>query len=181
MRMRETMPKRPAANERGAALLVSLVVLLTMTVLGVTASRTGFVQERMAGNMRNKALAFEAAETALRQGESWLDNQLGGAQPTPVSPSSCASPPCNVLTQNSLDPMADATWSGNDVRTGQQLAERAQPYRFYVERQQVVRESMVMGKSTDERAQVFYEVYAQAVGSDTSAVSILRSSYVLRF
>jgi len=180
MMRRNRMPPT-AANQRGAALLVSLVVLLTMTVLGVTASRTGFVQERMAGNVRNKALAFEAAETALRDGEQWLDNLLGGTRPAPVDPATCGSPPCDVLTLDSLDPMASSTWSGNDVRTGVQLAERAAPYQFYIEREQVVRESMVRGQSTDERAQIFYEVHGRGVGGDQTAVSILRSTYVLRF
>src|SRR5690606_2392355 len=58
--------------ERGAALVVSLVLLLVVTILGVTSMRTTTLQERMAGNMRDSNLAFQAAEAALREGEEFL-------------------------------------------------------------------------------------------------------------
>jgi len=53
-------------RQTGAALIVSLVLLLIMTVLGVTAMRTTTLQERMAGNLRDNNLAFQDAEAALR-------------------------------------------------------------------------------------------------------------------
>ena len=59
-------------RERGAALVVALVFLLVMTVLGVTSMRTTTLQERMAGNLQDKNLAFQAAEAALREGEEFL-------------------------------------------------------------------------------------------------------------
>lgn len=62
----------PAAGERGAALVVALVFLLVMTVLGVTSMRTTTLQERMAGNVGDNNLAFQAAEAALRAGEEFL-------------------------------------------------------------------------------------------------------------
>ncbi len=60
------------ARERGAALVVALVMLLVMTVLGVSAARTTNLQERMAGNLRDSNLAFQSAERALREGETFL-------------------------------------------------------------------------------------------------------------
>jgi type IV pilus assembly protein PilX len=64
----------PGSAQRGVVLIVALVALLMMTMIGVTAMRdTGF-QERMSGNLRDRNLAFQAAEAALRTGESWLVN-----------------------------------------------------------------------------------------------------------
>lgn len=58
--------------QRGAALIVALVMLLAMTLLGVTAVRNTTLQERMAGNLRDSNLSFQAAERALREGEEFL-------------------------------------------------------------------------------------------------------------
>lgn len=63
-------------RERGAALVVALVFLLLMTVLGVTSMRTTTLQERMAGNLRDNNLAFQAAEAALRAGEEFLQQAV---------------------------------------------------------------------------------------------------------
>jgi type IV pilus assembly protein PilX len=57
---------------RGMALVVSLVLLLSLTLLGLAAIQNTTLQERMAGNMRSENIALQAAETALRGGEAWL-------------------------------------------------------------------------------------------------------------
>jgi type IV pilus assembly protein PilX len=168
-------------GERGAALIVSLVMLLAMTILGVTAARTTTLQERMAGNLRQSAIAFEAAEATLRHGEEWVSDQVGGPRPQAVAPSSCATPPCNVLTLNDLDPMADSTWGGSDVRENPDIQQVASDPEYFVEQQQIVRDSLNLGQSTDESARIYYRVTARSVGETTSAVSILRSTYAARF
>lgn len=58
--------------QRGSALIISLVFLLAMTLIGVTAMQGTTQQEGMAGNTRNYNLAFQAAEAALRDGENFL-------------------------------------------------------------------------------------------------------------
>ncbi|KJS73675.1 MAG: pilus assembly protein PilX [Pseudomonas sp. BICA1-14] len=55
--------------QRGAVLLVALIMLLLLTILGAAAMRDTNLQERMAGNMRDHNLAFQAAEAALRFAE----------------------------------------------------------------------------------------------------------------
>jgi len=56
--------------ENGSALIIALVMLLLMTLIGITAMQTTVMQERMAGNIRDRNIAFEAAEGALRVGEA---------------------------------------------------------------------------------------------------------------
>lgn len=79
------MPGRRAA-ERGSVLIVSLVMLIVMTLIGITSVSTSSLQERMAGNTRDMALAFQAAEAALRSAETWFEETPGagkafGSQP----------------------------------------------------------------------------------------------------
>ncbi len=61
-------------GERGSALAIALIFLLLMTLLGVSAMRGSNLQERMAGNLRDRNMAFQSAEAALRAGEAWLLN-----------------------------------------------------------------------------------------------------------
>ncbi len=60
--------------QKGAALIVCLLLLLVMTLLGVSAVMTTTMEEKMAGNIRNKHMSFQAAETALRAGEAIAAN-----------------------------------------------------------------------------------------------------------
>lgn len=66
-----------SGKERGAALAVSLLLLLVATLIGVTAMQVTSLDERMAGNLRDRGLAFQAAESALRAGETFLRSQVG--------------------------------------------------------------------------------------------------------
>ena len=65
-----------AIRQRGAVLVVSLLILLVMTVLGVAAMGTTTLQERMANNNRQQQVAFQAAEAALRAAEIYLGNTI---------------------------------------------------------------------------------------------------------
>lgn len=53
-------------RERGAVLIVALLFLVMLTMLGITAMTGTTMEERMAGNARDKSIAFQAAEAALR-------------------------------------------------------------------------------------------------------------------
>lgn len=55
--------------ERGAVLLVTLVMLLLLTLIGLAGMRLASLEERMAGNLRDRQMAFQEAESALRAGE----------------------------------------------------------------------------------------------------------------
>lgn len=61
------------ARQRGAALLMSLVILLVLTLLAVSGMQGSVMQERMATAQREGVIALEAAEAGLRQAEQVLD------------------------------------------------------------------------------------------------------------
>ncbi|WP_020207886.1 pilus assembly PilX family protein [Gilvimarinus chinensis] len=59
--------------QRGATLIVGLIMVLVMSVIGLSAIRGSGLQEQMAGNMRDRQLAFQASEAALREAETELE------------------------------------------------------------------------------------------------------------
>lgn len=63
-------------NQSGAVLIVGLVLLLILTIIGLASIRGSDLQERMAGNMRDRNVAFQSAEAALRRGEATLNAAL---------------------------------------------------------------------------------------------------------
>lgn len=52
-------------SQQGAALIVSLVILLVVTLLGVASLRSGIFHERMSLNSQAETLAFLGAESAI--------------------------------------------------------------------------------------------------------------------
>ncbi|MEX1067014.1 MAG: PilX N-terminal domain-containing pilus assembly protein [Aquisalimonadaceae bacterium] len=63
-------------GQKGIALISGLVLLLVMTLLGVTAMSMATMEEYMARNLRDHNLGFEAAEAALRAGEGRVRTTL---------------------------------------------------------------------------------------------------------
>ena len=61
-------------KQEGIVLFMSLVMLLLLTMLGVSSIQTTSLQQRMARNANDGSLAFQAAEVALRDGEDLLEN-----------------------------------------------------------------------------------------------------------
>lgn len=58
----------------GAALITSLIFLTVLTMLGMTTLGTSLLESRMSGNARDRNFAFQAAEIALRDAESYILN-----------------------------------------------------------------------------------------------------------
>lgn len=51
-------------SQRGAVLIVSLVILLVLTLIGVAGMNSSVMQERMASNAQNSNRAFQGAESS---------------------------------------------------------------------------------------------------------------------
>jgi len=64
-------------SNSGSVLVISLLILLTLTILGVTALSTTVMEERMSSNTRQRNMAHQAAETAMKAAEQWLGNTAG--------------------------------------------------------------------------------------------------------
>lgn len=60
------------AQQTGVVLVVSLIMLLLLTLISLTAMQVTGLEEKMAGNMRDQNLAFQTAESTLNTAEAGL-------------------------------------------------------------------------------------------------------------
>lgn len=60
--------------QTGVTLVVSLIILVSLTILGVTSMMSSRTEVSMAGNLRKAGIAFNAAEAGLRAGEAFINN-----------------------------------------------------------------------------------------------------------
>lgn len=93
-------PTKPPHRQRGVALIISLILLVIATLLGLAAIRGITQEERMAGQSYSRSLAFQATESALRQVETMVES----LKPTPTASCSDSS---GVMT--CPPPLASAT------------------------------------------------------------------------
>ena len=61
-------------RQHGAVMVVSLVILLIVTMIAVSSMQGTVLEEKMAGNSRDRNLAFQSAESGIREAEMFVDN-----------------------------------------------------------------------------------------------------------
>jgi len=161
-------------QEAGAALITSLLIMVVMTLIGVTAMRITNLEEKMAGNSRDRNLAFQAAETALRAGERCV-SAANGLQ-------DCVA---GLYTENDFNrdgtlgdplPIQDSSfWSSSGVITYStaRLAAVANDPRYVVEEMPFLCEPISLEISPVERC--YFRVTGRGVGGTTSAEVVLQS------
>ncbi|MGH8499642.1 MAG: pilus assembly PilX family protein [Methylococcales bacterium] len=103
----------PPANQKGAALAVSLIMLLVLTLIGVSGMQTTVMEEKMSGNARDYNLAFQAAEVALRNAESYVDGLVT------ITDFNTQIPNDGLLSEAEPDPdyLSTDTWYGTNGST----------------------------------------------------------------
>jgi len=170
------------ARQNGAVMVVSLMMLVVMTLIGVTAMRTTVLEEKMSGNTRDTMLAFEAAETALLDGEDYLANTINalavafdGAQ---LGLYQAGSRP---------DLFADATWLNSIAHRGTYPGVTSQP-RFIIEYAGQLSDSggnditiADYGELSTLGTPYTFRVTARGTGGTDNAVVLLQSNYVRTF
>jgi type IV pilus assembly protein PilX len=70
--MRNSFSGSNRSKQSGVVMFVALILLLILSLLGVTAARMQTVEERMARNEDNRQLGAQSAEAALRSAENGL-------------------------------------------------------------------------------------------------------------
>lgn len=168
-------------REGGAALIVSLIILLLLTLIGITSMSTTTLEEKMAGNMRDRNLALQAAESALRAGETALV-QIPGV-PDVCAPA--AAPPCawafnapgNFLALN-------ANWWAGNGRPGAALAGVSSAPRFIIEdRAAVISDGATTGTrgASGNKGPNVYRITARGTGGTDEAQVLIQSTFIKRF
>jgi len=62
--------------QTGMVLIVSLLILVTLTLLGLTAMQASRTETSMAGNQRELDITFSAAEAGLGAAQAYVDNSI---------------------------------------------------------------------------------------------------------
>lgn len=73
----------PRLKERGVVLILTILVMVLLSTLGLAFLSTAMTESTIASNYRNQAQAFYAAEAGLEAGMARLKSLLG-ATPTPT-------------------------------------------------------------------------------------------------
>lgn len=63
-------------GQRGATLVIALIILLVMSMIGISNMQSSTLQERMAGNAKQKTISRISAESALNVAENWLKENI---------------------------------------------------------------------------------------------------------
>lgn len=56
-------------RQSGVVIIMALVILMILSILGISSMTSSTMEERMSSNVRDRHVAFQAAEAALRAGE----------------------------------------------------------------------------------------------------------------
>jgi Tfp pilus assembly protein PilX len=115
----EHMPRRIAPGPKRAAgfsLITAVVIVLMVTIVGLTAMTVSRSQLANAGSAQYQVAALQEADRSVATAESWL---LDGTNPksdgfTTRSTQTPALYPRDHMASNSLDPL---TWTWNDTNS----------------------------------------------------------------
>lgn len=170
-------------TQSGAALIISLLILLVMTIIGVTAMQTNILEEKMAGNDRDRSLSLQAAEAALRAGEDTIEAIVSLA-------AAFDGTTAGLYPEDSIvDVFADATWTaGNSIEYGTPIANVSTRPRYIIEligkigsATDDVNVGGGYGETSGQGTLYSFLITARGSGSSDSAVTLLQSYYARRF
>ncbi|WP_426271105.1 pilus assembly PilX family protein [Dyella kyungheensis] len=177
---------KPATTQRygregGYILIAAMVMLLVLTFLGISMYRSFTSQESMAANSKEKARAFQVAQSTLQYGEFLLANSQpsllqGGtcATTTPLSAATICQNSVNIVPGTSTVPMK----LGNGLTyttMAQQLTinPAGGAGTYYANPQMYIQ---YLGISPDGTG-LLYMVTALAYGGNSSAVAVVQSTF----
>lgn len=171
-------------RQRGFTLVLSLLLLLILTILGVTAVNISTLQEKMSGNLRDQDVAFQASESALRYAELAVNQMWLSGKPTPISVNSCASSTCAWDT-DVPQPLNDTWWNSYKQEyggTGKQLTETTADPNYVVEYLANVTDSGHRGdKYAPPSGMQYYRITSRGQGITPFSLSILQSTYQIQY
>ncbi len=166
-------------RQRGVALFISLVLLLILTIIGVSSVQTTSLEVRMSRNEHDALLAFQSAESALRDAESLLD----GIASTVVFDDTNGLYQIADLGEDEVWWDSDV-WSGsNSIQAANEIDGTAARARYIIEYMgSVVREENAYQQDDPyasggvDRVEVF-RITARGVGGTENARVLLQTTY----
>lgn len=167
-----------AVRQRGAAMVIALIMLLVLTLLATASARMTILEERMTGNTQDRGVAFQAAEAALRAGEDLA--QMPALPDFAVNAGGLYQPaePDQIplwLAVNWASPAAVSLYDGMATAPGSLSRATAS---FLVEELPWVAtpgESLAADTSVDEG--IYFRVTARGLGVSGNATVTLQSTF----
>jgi type IV pilus assembly protein PilX len=179
---------------RGFSLIVILLMMVALAMLGLGAMNSSIIQERMVGNARDRQVALQAAEAAVRDAEIDIERNVNAAVGFAEG---CANGLCISPSDSSDNPLSAPLWQGINwdatrvygSSTGapallgpDNVALAAQP-RYFVENLPVLppmpgESAAIGGGSTPAPRARAYRITVRASGIRASTVVMLQSVYV---
>jgi len=167
-------------KQRGWILVIGLVVLVMLSIIAIALMRTTMMEEKMAGANRDINLSFEAAETALRGAEIFIESQ--------VDDSLFATTGTGIYAQGAdpgnAEPNAFLTpWSDTNSRilatapTGVTTAPRYMIKKVGESGDEGSLNLGGYGETDLSQKSVIYRITARGTGGNDSTQTVLRSHY----
>jgi len=180
---------KTSTQESGFVLFTALVFLLLLTILGISVMGTTTLESKMAFNVKDRNLAFQSSESALKAAENWL------LQQTTVSIFASATTDCSSSTEDGLHKVSGAlawrnlSWwdSCLDIvaynnLTGGYIKSGSAYIIEYVKTIPSKGGSMTLGNEYSPSAgDTFFRITARGKGGTNFANVIVQSNYKKRF
>ena len=168
-----------SSRQSGVALFISLVLLLVLTIIGVSSVQTTSLEVRMSRNEHDTLLAFQAAESALRDAEN---NLLGITSTAPFNNTGGLYQVADMGDPENWD--STAVWGGGSSVVGEALDGTVEPPRYIVEYIGPVlrdenahqQDDPYSAAATVDRVEMF-RITARGVGGTPNAQVLLQSTY----
>ena len=178
------------ARQRGAVLLVGLVIFVVLAILGVTYAQSAIMQERLAGNFKDLSVAFQSAEAGTRWPSAWLQSLQGNSLSRPFPCSGDCDSDAQVLEVGQFPSQPtphDDFWEsarvyGVDPSNGESLGMaipvvNSQP-RFVIEQQFFRRDDLA---GDPQKGVAFYRATSLGIGLRKNSDAVVRAVLAKRF
>ena len=163
-------------SQKGSALIIGLIFILVLSFLGVQGMQGANIEEKMSGNFRDRAVAFEAAEAALKEAEIWLEDLVN-------PPAVLDGTNDSVWQFGAPDIIDDATWdqAGAIAINNDEFNDET---KYIIEQRTVLEEqssrSVELGAISKSRSQVevySYRITARGVGISPNSTVLLQANF----
>jgi type IV pilus assembly protein PilX len=177
--------------QRGMVLITTLLLLIVVTILAVGMFRSFGLDEKIAGNTREKQRALNAAETAEQYAEYWLANGTNNSTITCTGPATASSSNylgqiCSNTLPTVVPNVAQVPWQIAGVNVGVTYIPAAPTAmtintgggagNYYFAPQYYV---SYLGISANG-LQTYYQIDAVGWGGSPDTAAVVESTYVLQ-
>ena len=114
MRIRMKYPTSSPAPQRGISLILAMVMLIVLTLIGVSSMNTAIVELKMAGSMQQQGVALNRANELLRVGEEDVLDIVNNPAPFDFA----AAGDGYYVTADNID-VQDIDWAGQGLTANQ--------------------------------------------------------------